>query len=707
MKRATQHNSQPSLLRTLIYLTLLLIIAQWIFFFIHYHVSELIDAFVSSSLVADFYHASIILPLVAFFLIQLMAYALGVGWIWFISMAASQCIGFSSRLTYMAGVLMWCVAIVALFSLNQYYFPHSFFATGLSPTFLSQTTLVVSLLIMGLITFIAYAHTLITRHFLRSALFYLGLIGSVSVLAWYEHSLVFYSPLLVQDKRPNIILIGLDSLRPDFTHYYGHASIHTPHIDDFLKTAVTFNHAYTPLARTYPAWMSILTATYPKQHHARNNLVDATSIVQQDNMAKHFQQAGYETLYATDENRFSNLTTAYGFDRVIGPKMGVPDFLLGGLSDFPVTNVLVNSPLGRFLFPYQYGNRAAHITYQPQDFLHLLQRGLAKRQAKPLFLAVHLCVSHWPFTFAGDQEEEDWRLPRRYQRSVEAVDKQLGQVLQQLADQGLLHNAWVIVLSDHGTSLGLPGDKIIAPENYHGDPSQRHLVPVARFSHAPTYSMDFKHDYSMHTVYGQGTDVLSVTQHHVLLAFKRFGVSFVPKQSKVVSSLLDIAPTLLDLLALPPLPQAQGISLRPYLFSSSPPPSRPRPLFFETGDSLSEIETDHIAVEKVVQHKIGIYRIHTLTAMLSITPSAERSILNNKQRAVLLGDWLLARYPAHWQTQWSAAQPSPTRSLLPAYFVIVHIPTQQWTIGLTSPFAKTAPLVDLLREFNQFYGDEI
>ena len=60
----------------------------------------------------------------------------------------------------------------------------------------------------------------------------------------------------------------------------------------------------------------------------------------------------------TDEKRFS-ITEHYGFDRLVGPGIGVNDFILGGLAIF--LNESFNTSLGRVLFPFNYANRAAAI----------------------------------------------------------------------------------------------------------------------------------------------------------------------------------------------------------------------------------------------------------------------------------------------------------------------------------------------------------
>ena len=200
--------------------------------------------------------------------------------------------------------------------------------------------------------------------------------------------------------------------------------------------------------------------------------------------------------------------------------------------------------------------------------------------------------------------------------------------------------------------------------------------------------------YTVNTAYGQGTNILSLVQNHVLLAFQHVGGNLPARKINNFASLIDIAPTLLDLLSLPPLVSADGISLRDH-FSADKKSSRT--FFMETGDSLSAIETDHIFIEKVIKHEIGIYRINASNGLLTMDPIASQSILKNKQLAVWQGDWMLAHYPASKRH----------KKIIPSYFVLANVKTGEWTVGLDSAFAKTGPVDGLRRELKGFYAEEL
>ena len=59
--------------------------------------------------------------------------------------------------------------------------------------------------------------------------------------------------------KPNILLIGIDSLRADHMSLYGYPRLTTPHIDAFAKGGVTFENTFSPHIPTTSAYASMLT----------------------------------------------------------------------------------------------------------------------------------------------------------------------------------------------------------------------------------------------------------------------------------------------------------------------------------------------------------------------------------------------------------------------------------------------------------------
>lgn len=706
-------NRQSNLPVMLTCLTVLFVAAQIILFIIHYGVSDLLDLLVESSLTANMLHPAILWPIIGFIAIQVMAYVLFILWIWFAAVSTGQLCRWSRLTTYCVGLLLWLNGCIAILTLNNHFYPHSFFAGLLQRNILfsgnkNDIWLVISMTLLLSPTLTAYIDFFRQKKY-RIHGSILLVMGLAVILSWQSDH-IRLTKNATTSQQPNIILIGIDSVRPDFLSYFNQHHASTPHIDHFLQSATVFTEAYTPLARTFPSWVSILTSQYPVKSGARNNLPDPTPIIQHDTLAKRLQQAGYQTIYATDEKRFSNITKAYGFDQIIGPHMGIDDFILGGLSDFPLTNLLINIPLGKFLFPYNYANRAAAITYDPNTFLDQIKQSLATNGQQPLFLSVHFCVSHWPYSWANDPIIKNQSTAEQYTHGVMEVDKQVGELLSLLKQSGRLDHSLVVLLSDHGTTLGLPNDRTISKEHYQGPENALHYI---------TYFKPMAHDATnklalhLNISYGQGTDVLSLKQNHAVLAVKGFGIPTLTTHITDRRSLQDIAPSILELLHLPPLSKSDGVSfamalLQPHSLRTQ----TDRVFFFESGYSMASIESGNINVNNVIHDAIGAYQINPKTGLLTLTPSAEKAIIEDKQFAILKGDWLLAHYPAklHQTLERKPQHKSELRIKLtpfPAYYVLVNIKTGQWTIGLHNTFAKSAPTHELLEKLRELYGEEL
>ncbi len=224
---------------------------------------------------------------------------------------------------------------------------------------------------------------------------------------------------------------------------------------------------------------------------------------------------GYETIYATDETRFSNINHDFGFNQVIAPPVGLNDFILGTLNDFPFSNLLVNTKIGYWLFPHSYANRPAGVTYDPDTFLHFITNKMRLQPGRPLFMAVHFCLPHFPYKFATTNARA--LTPQmNYQESIQRVDQQVADFIAYLKQQHLLDHAIVVILSDHGEALELSGDRVTDLKHY--------ISTRNKNSHPPRFYPPSLDDEAVNQSGGHGTDVLGLTQYHTVLAYRLFGM---------------------------------------------------------------------------------------------------------------------------------------------------------------------------------------
>jgi arylsulfatase A-like enzyme len=76
----------------------------------------------------------------------------------------------------------------------------------------------------------------------------------------------FLSGCRGRTKRPNVILISIDTLRADHLGCYGYAKDTTPSLDNFAGEGVQFQRVICPFPSTLPSHMSMLTSLYPEVH---------------------------------------------------------------------------------------------------------------------------------------------------------------------------------------------------------------------------------------------------------------------------------------------------------------------------------------------------------------------------------------------------------------------------------------------------------
>lgn len=249
----------------------------------------------------------------------------------------------------------------------------------------------------------------------------------------------------------NIIIIGVDSLSYDTFHRYRNL---LPNLDQLISSSWEFSRAYTPLGRTFPAWTSIFSGLYPADHKAIFNLRSLDQLNPENMLPMQLQSMGYETIFALDERRFNNMDKSFGFDAVVGPRVGALDFLLQDINDTPLTNAILQSGIANWLLPYSRNNSASFANYDAYGFVDQI---IQNRQTKnPLFLAAHFETAHFPYKSRHSKLsiQTGRKLVDNHVAAMEVVDRQIGRLISALKDAGELDNALLVVLSDHGEAFG-------------------------------------------------------------------------------------------------------------------------------------------------------------------------------------------------------------------------------------------------------------
>lgn len=537
-----------------------------------------------------------------------------------------------TRNIFLWGICLWLFCQGLIFFWNGLLFPYSFFALKFSwlqsyPNFFLILLSLMSLPIFILLVLVLWQHWRMTVSVLTLLLlFYLG-----------NHFL--FNRYFKAHASPNVIIIITDSLRPDFVFSNNPNSFS---IENIVKRGAFFPNTFTLLGRSSPGLVSILTGNYPKTHGARFNLIPTKYINLENSLTKILQSKGYQTIFLADGRQFINLDNNYGFNQVITAKSGIYDFIFTFINDTPLSNLLTNTKVAQLLFPYNYANRNAYYTYRPHSFINLVDNKLINQApSKPVLLVSALTIAHWPYVWARQPQLQN--LEQRYQDSVTQLDQQFIELMQLFKSRGLLQNSIVVVLSDHGDSLGLPGDRIIQTQNYIGPQKYLNLIPQIPYT-SPTNKL-----VGIDTSAGHGTDLLSMTQLNTTLAFNYPSV-IKPQIIKERVALIDVTPTILDLLNIKMPLHFDGISLKPLMLGQANLAELNRPIFLETEIDIPMIDVTRLdghrsAVSALIEQYANLYDIDLATQQLVLKDEAIQRLLSEKQLGVIDQNWLLAYFP--------------------------------------------------------------
>jgi len=125
--------------------------------------------------------------------------------------------------------------------------------------------------------------------------------------------------------RPNIVLIVVDTLRPDRLPFYGHKGNTAPFLSTLAARGAVFRRVHSTSSWTAPATASIHTSLYPVQHSVLTGF-RAARVRQQgelrirlnaipdevETLAETLREAGYNTCAVTDN---INISRDEGFDQ--------------------------------------------------------------------------------------------------------------------------------------------------------------------------------------------------------------------------------------------------------------------------------------------------------------------------------------------------------------------------------------------------------
>jgi len=249
-------------------------------------------------------------------------------------------------------------------------------------------------------------------------------------------------------RRPNVLLITIDTLRADHLGAYGYPLPTSPAVDRLAREGVTFENAFTPVPTTAPAIASLLTGSYVDTHHVWENAAELPSATY--TLGAAFRSAGYGTA-----GFYGNGAIAKGFGQGLqvwqpfdrrwnaSDEAGADRALSWLATAQPPWFLWVHfmDPHGPYTSPAE---RTASFRYPDTQ---QLRRRLEVSPANWGFGVIPRYQALPGATRVGDYV-------RRYDGEIVGTDEQIGRLISHLEQNGLLDDTLVVVTADHGESLG-------------------------------------------------------------------------------------------------------------------------------------------------------------------------------------------------------------------------------------------------------------
>ena len=225
--------------------------------------------------------------------------------------------------------------------------------------------------------------------------------------------------------RPNLLLITIDTLRPDRLGCYGSRYLQTPAIDRVAASGVVFTRAFAHTPLTLPSHANILLGTTPLQHGVHDNGIFRVP-EGLPNLATFLRQSGYAT---------GAVVGAFPLDSRFGLNTGFE------------------------VYDDRYGTGASlAFEFVERKAEAVVEGALAwlKERPGPWFLWVHCFDPHQPYEppepFAARFKDD------LYSGEVAYVDAALAKLFGYLQSTGSAGSTVIVLTGDHGQSLGEHGE---------------------------------------------------------------------------------------------------------------------------------------------------------------------------------------------------------------------------------------------------------
>jgi len=298
--------------------------------------------------------------------------------------------------------------------------------------------------------------------------------------------------------KPHLIVLMADQLSAPFLSAYGHKVAKTPAIDKLAATGVVFERAYTPSPLCAPARAIFMCGRLPSRTGVYDNAAEFPSAI--PTFAHYLRQESYRTVLS-GKMHFVGPDQLHGFEERLTTDIYPADF--GWTPDWRLKQERIDWWYHNMSSVKQAGPASINnqLEYDDEVAFHAVRRiyDHARYETEtPLCLVTSFSHPHdpyvsrpefwdlyrdedidmpaigplpfdqldphsqrlWQASAIGDYDitPEDVRASRHgYYAAISYIDSKFAQIVAALEDTGLMDNAVVVVISDHGDLLGERG----------------------------------------------------------------------------------------------------------------------------------------------------------------------------------------------------------------------------------------------------------
>lgn len=257
-------------------------------------------------------------------------------------------------------------------------------------------------------------------------------------------------------RRPNILLLGVDSLRADHMSCYGYPRLTTPHLDRFAQQATLFENTFSPHIPTTSAYGSMLTGrdVFGTQVVALRHQGPLRPEVR--TLPEILREAGYATTCVG----FNGNPSSRGFDKYLDyPSWGSwnegrsPKAQALNEVALPELDRLATGKEPFFLFLRHMDPHAPYLPPAPFErmFYHGNERDKKNKSMAPVmaFKPFRDFFASWMPPGISDKDY----VIAQYDGAIAYMDSCIASIFEALETRGLLDDTIIAFNADHGETL--------------------------------------------------------------------------------------------------------------------------------------------------------------------------------------------------------------------------------------------------------------